>query len=250
MKRWICRCAARSWTLTRSVFNQLAVARKIMETIESQWPWKNLVSLFVPTKWLKTVWLKSTRASRIDKRTDEKSHSTIKKKTLYNSSLITIFIALLASVKIATLFIRIHRLFRWLSLLYFLTQLCLTMLKTVPNLVWQDDKIVHVLRLFLVRWSCAIFLRVLQRRERIFLACLTLYRFNSTFVLVLGVDENSRNSDLNGRSGGTRSKFRLRGNVAATMPAMLETTTLRYKWSKRKQWVRQADENHADGASE
>lgn len=64
------------------------------------------------------------------------------------------------------------------------------------------------------------------------------------------MDKNSRNSDFNGRSDGTRSKFRLRGNVAATMPAMLETTTLRYKWSKRKQRVRQADENHADGASE
>lgn len=64
------------------------------------------------------------------------------------------------------------------------------------------------------------------------------------------MDKNLRNSDLKGRSDGTRSKFRLRGNVVATMPAMFETTTLRYKWSKRKQRVRQADENHADGASE
>lgn len=175
------------------------------------------------------------------------------KKTLCNFSLITISIALLPSVKIASLFIQIHRLFRWLSLFYFLTQLRLTMLRTALNLVQQDDKIVHILRLFLVRWSRAIFLRVcvvLQHRVRIFLACLTLYRFNSAIVSVLEVDKNSRNSDLNGRSDGTRSKFRLRGNVAATMPAMLETTTLRYKWSKRKQWVRQADENHADGASE
>lgn len=58
-----------------------------------------------------------------------------KKKTLYNFSPITISIALLASLKIATLFIQIHRLFPRLSLFYSLTQLCLTMLKTPPNLV-------------------------------------------------------------------------------------------------------------------